>query len=168
MVVFLVGFMGSGKSTLGKKVASSLGFDFIDMDNDIISKERMTINEIFSKMGEAYFRKTENEIIRGYEDLENTIIATGGGAPCHNGNMDLMNMYGITIYLKLSPKAIFDRVKNARNKRPLLKDKSDEEILTFIENKLQEREEFYSKSKYIVDAINPQVSDITSLLFETC
>lgn len=160
--------MGSGKTTLGKKVASSIGFEFIDMDNIVTEKEGMSINKIFETKGEKYFRNTETEVLKSLSDLENTIISTGGGTPCFNKNIDYMNSSGITIYLKLPPDIIFSRVKKSRNKRPLLKDKTDEEVREFIKRKLEEREPFYSKSGYVVNAFNPQVADITTLLFETC
>jgi shikimate kinase len=168
MLVFLIGFMGSGKTTLGKKVANSIGFNFIDLDNDIIKKTGKSINEIFEEKGEEYFRNIENETLKSYLGLENTIVATGGGAPCYLNNLEIMNMNGITIYLKLPPKVIYTRVANAKNKRPLLRGKTDDEVMVFIQEKLNEREPYYSKARYVVDAFDPQVADVTSLLFETC
>ncbi len=156
-IIFLVGFMGSGKSHDGKLLSEELGLPFIDLDKWIEEKEGATISTIFSTKGEAYFRSREREAIKEvYQSIsdksKNTpgfsgfkgIVATGGGAPCFFDNMDWMNQHGVTIWLDLPVEIIVDRLKNEKSKRPLLADKNDDELKAFIAAKLNERSSFYA------------------------
>lgn len=146
--------MGCGKSTAGKKLAKKLGYKFIDVDNLIEEAQGITIAEIFETQGEDAFRKIEQEMLATTFELENVIIATGGGAPCFYNNMEAMNANGLTIYIEMSPKALISRLKGAIDERPLLKGKSDEELLSFISEKLEERNPFYTKAKTIVPGLS--------------
>ena len=102
-VVYIIGFMGCGKSTAGKKLASVLNWSFIDLDRKIEAHAGMTIPEIFSKHGESFFREVESEVLRSFQTLSEVVISTGGGTPCHGDNMDFMTETGLTLYLKMTP-----------------------------------------------------------------
>ena len=154
MKLFLVGFMGCGKTTFGKKLANKLAYTFIDLDKTIEASTGMSIPQYFTKFGEAAFREKESEIIKTTEFPENAIIATGGGSPCFFDNMDWMNANGTTVYISLSPKALASRLESATEDRPVLQGKKGEELEQFIASKLAEREPFYSKAKIIAEGIN--------------
>ena len=151
--IFLVGFMGCGKSTLAKKLAKKMDYAFIDLDAEIVAAIGMSIADYFSKFGEASFRDIEKDILKQQNKKSNVIIATGGGTPCYLTNMAWMNKNGLTVYLKLSPKALFSRLsqKSQIESRPLLKGKNDQELMEFISTKLEERESFYSQSTIIFE-----------------
>lgn len=162
--IYLVGFMGCGKSTLGKALARSMGWQFIDMDDLFEERHQMTISAYFEKFGEDGFRLAEHEILNNVSESKEVIIGTGGGAPCFFNNMDVMNQTGLSIYLKLSPEILYERLINARNTRPLVAEKSDAELLEFIKGKLNEREPFYNKSGLIVDAGRLSVEDYIQII----
>ena len=121
-IIYILGFMGSGKSTSGKKLASLLGWSFIDLDKRIEEHTGLTIPEIFSRYGETFFRNVETEILRSLKSHVNTVISTGGGTPCHDDNMDYMLETGLTIYLKLTPDQLKNRLSGSKGERPLIKD----------------------------------------------
>jgi shikimate kinase len=154
MNIFLIGFMGCGKTTLGSKLASKLNFTFIDLDKAIEETTEMTIAEYFEEYGELKFRELESDILQTAEFPENAVIATGGGAPCFYNNMDWMNENGITIYISMSPKALASRLKDGKDVRPLLKDLSEEEMVDFIADKLEARKPYYDKARYVMDGID--------------
>lgn len=155
--------MGCGKSFVGKYLAAQLNMQFIDIDQIIEHTEGVSIAQIFSEKGENFFRKVEHQTIKQYTSLQNFCIATGGGAPCFHDNMQMMNQHGITIYLKTIPQLILQRLQTAGEieKRPLLRGKTSDEILTFIQDKIQERSRFYEQAKIIVSQTN---NDIDTLL----
>ncbi|NSW94606.1 MAG: shikimate kinase [Bacteroidales bacterium] len=151
--IYLVGFMGSGKSTMGRKLAASLGWSFIDLDKRIEEETGMNIPDIFLYKGEDYFRATETRLLRSLENFEETIISTGGGTPCYHDNMDFMLRTGLTIYLKLTPAQLKSRLKRSADKRPLLRNVTEENLESYIQLKLAEREVWYNKAKIIVDGL---------------
>lgn len=160
-LIFLIGFMGCGKSTLGKKLAAKTGYSFIDLDDVIVQNINMSITEYFEAFGEDAFRAVEREELHKLGRLKNTIIATGGGAPCHLDNMDWMNLHGKTVYLKLSPRALLSRLSQKEiESRPLLKGKTNEELLEFIQSKLEERSHFYNRATLIFDALRSDTKDL--------
>jgi shikimate kinase len=150
--IFLVGFMGSGKSTVGRNLARALNWTFIDLDTYIQDKQGCSIPEIFERDGETAFRLLEKESLEEVELLDKVVVATGGGAPCYHNNMITMNNAGLTIYLKIIPKELQIRLLPARKTRPLIANKSDDELLEFIEEKLKEREPFYAQASVVADA----------------
>ena len=162
--IFLIGFMGSGKSTLGAQLARNLDYQFVDMDQLIEDTAEMSIPEIFDEHGEDVFRKWEHDILLELCQRENLVISTGGGVPCHSGNMDLMNSHGTTIYLKLSPAALLRRLVKSRTERPLIKGKSEPELLDFIKSKLEEREEFYLRARHVVEGLSTKAETLARLL----
>jgi shikimate kinase len=163
-IIYIIGFMGSGKSTAGKKLASLLNWTFIDLDKNIEEYTRKSIPEIFSQYGESYFRDLESHLLRNLETHSHTIISTGGGTPCHSDNMDFMLDTGITIYLKLTPGQLLSRLSESKGGRPLLKDLKPEELHSFIEKKLAERKGWYDKSELIVEGIDLDINNLLSLV----
>lgn len=150
--IFLIGFMGCGKSTVGRNLARSLNWKFIDLDTFIQDKEGCTVTEIFNREGEEVFRLHEKKALEEVAVMDNVVIATGGGAPCFHNNMEFMKQKGLTIYLKLSPKGLFERLLPARKSRPLIANKNDDELLSYIEQKLLERESYYNMASVVADA----------------
>lgn len=154
MKIFLIGFMGCGKSTLGKKLAQKLGYEFIDLDHQIEKSEGTTISEYFSTHGEAAFRKLENETLKGFDYPANAVVATGGGAPCFFDNMDWINENGLSVYIEMTAAGLAKRLEGGKDKRPVLKDLDETQMIEFIENKLKERNVFYKRAQLTVNGIN--------------
>lgn len=152
--VFLIGFMASGKSTLGKELAALLHSPFIDLDELIEKQEGVSINDLFSLKGEDYFREKEYACLKSLDQFSNAVIATGGGTPCFQDSIHWMNQHGLTIYLNVSPSILKYRLSLEKKLRPLIKEYNDEALLDYITFKLSEREKFYIQSKLTVDADN--------------
>lgn len=152
MLIYLIGFMGCGKSTHGKALAKQLAFDFVDMDEALQQSLSKPITDLFNEPnGEMTFRKLESEWLKKNAALlKNTVIATGGGAPCFFDNMEVMNKTGITVYLQLHPGSLFHRLAPGKLKRPLIAKFSDTELMDFIHTKLLEREYFYRQAHIMV------------------
>ncbi len=165
--VILIGFMGAGKSTLGKKIASRMGIPFIDSDLEIETHFQKSIGDIFTENGESFFRTLETEYIEALDLRDNFVLATGGGMPCFGRNMELLNSIGTTFYLNRSPKELVHRLYHSKTSRPLIAGLDEEELLPFIENRLALREEYYKKSSVILsrDEQTPDViENFTELL----
>ena len=150
--LILIGFMGSGKTTLGRALAKALGLTFIDLDNYIELRRCKSINRIFEESGEDGFRTIERNLLHEVCEFEDVIISAGGGTPCFFDNIDYMNSQGTTIYLQVPNERLFERLKIAKSRRPLLKDKNDEEIKAFIDEQLARREQFYLKADHTFTA----------------
>ena len=162
--IFLLGFMGSGKSTLGKKLAKKLEVSFFDLDNEIEKEAGITVFQIFEEKGEAYFRLLEQQILKQLIATDSVaVIALGGGTPCFYDNMKLVNEAGTSVYIKYNAGILCSRLINAKTARPLIQNKSEQELKTFIENSLSERERFYLQSKFIVEGNNIKVEDLLEL-----
>jgi len=153
MKIFLVGFMGCGKSTKAKQLANKLNCLVIDLDHEIVAKTGKTITAYFAEFGESGFRNYESQMLKTYNYPETCVVATGGGLPCFFDNMDWMNEHGETVYLQMEPAQLVSRLHN-RQKRPLIKDLDDDQLLEFIKIKLEERNPFYNKAKLIVNAFD--------------
>jgi shikimate kinase len=145
--VFLVGYMGVGKTTIGKLLSKELGVQFIDLDKYIESRYRKTVPDIFAEKGEEKFRMIEREMLREVATFQDVLISTGGGTPCFYDNMDLMNQHGVTVYIKASAKQLVSRLLASKGVRPVIQGKSPEELKDFVTNHLSMREEYYSKAK---------------------
>lgn len=158
--VVLVGFMGCGKSTLGKKLANRLNIPFIDSDAEIEQYYKKSIGDIFSEYGESHFREIEKSFIKTLKNKSEFVLATGGGMPCFGENMSLLNEIGTSFYLQRSPKELVNRLMNAKKKRPLLEGLTDEELTSFVETKLSMREEYYRKATFILDRTEQTVDFI--------
>jgi shikimate kinase len=147
--VYIIGFMGSGKTTAGKKLAGLLGWSFTDLDRKIEEHAGMTIPEIFSGFGENYFRLVESEMLRALEGVSGHVISTGGGTPCFSDNMDFMIATGLTIYLKLTPEQLQSRLSVSKDKRPLIHGLRGKELTDFINEKLEFREKWYNRAELV-------------------
>lgn len=146
--IILIGYMGAGKTTLGHALAKRLQLQFIDLDLYIEERYRKTIAQIFAEKGEEGFRLIEQRMLHEVAEFEDVIISTGGGTPCFFDNIDYMNSQGATVFLDVPVERLFIRLSIARNKRPLIKEKSDEELRTFIIEQLAKRTPYYSKATY--------------------
>jgi len=152
MKLFLIGYMGCGKSSLGRRLSKRLSMEFVDMDKAIEAEAGATIPEIFASEGEEAFRRREREMIARLGSGEgDRIIATGGGAPCREGNMEAINACGCSVYLKLPPSILSQRLCRHKEKRPLLTGKSDEEVAAFVARTLAEREAYYLRASISID-----------------
>lgn len=164
MRIFLLGFMGSGKSHWGRLWAAAHNFNFIDLDEELEKQEQKTVAAIFETRGEDYFRQKETILLRSLTAQSNSIVSCGGGTPCFFDNMAWMNKNGLTIFLEASTQFILKNIKNEKDKRPLIKDKDDAEILFFIEQKLKERQPYYSKAKIILQAEDLNIDSIKKVI----
>ena len=149
--IFLIGFMGSGKSHWGKIWAAKNGYSFYDLDTQIEKAYKMTIEEIFEKKSEEKFREMERLYLRKFESKKNYLLSCGGGTPCFFDNLNFMKLHGTVIYLKASAQYLLDRVMDETKKRPLLKEVNSSELLFFIQKKLKEREPVYLKADHILE-----------------
>ncbi len=165
--IFLIGFMGTGKTYWGKKWAQYEGLDFYDLDMIIEKQEGKSIADIFEKKGEAYFRQTEKACLRNFLNVERGIIACGGGAACFDDNMQWMNENGITICITASPAYILSRLEAGQHRRPLIKKFNQAELLFFIEQKLKEREPYYSQAKITLQATALEENSLQQLDLKT-
>jgi shikimate kinase len=164
MNIFLVGFMGCGKTTLAKKLSLRLAYKLIDLDLEIEKRIGKSVGAYFAEHGEDAFRKLESETLKSLQYDHNTIIATGGGTPCYYDNMDWMNINGHTIYIEMPPKALAKRLEKGKNKRPLIKNLDKQALESYIEQKLQERTGHYKKARSIVNGINTSADDLKLLI----
>lgn len=149
--IILIGYMGSGKTTIGRALSKELNIPFYDLDWYIGSRMRKTVKQIFDEKGENGFRKIEQSMLHEVAEFENVILSCGGGTPCFFDNMDYMNAQGETIYLKATPDVLYGHLKMGKSVRPLLLDKTPEEVSLFVRKQLQEREPFYTKAKHTLD-----------------
>lgn len=146
--IFLLGYMGCGKTTLGKPLAEALKLGFVDLDHYIEGRMCQTVGRLFAERGESAFRELERRLLHEVIEFENVVIATGGGTPCFFDNMELMNERGTTIFLDACPQTLFNRLSVARHKRPLLQNKNDEELRAAIVEGLERRMPFYSRAHH--------------------
>ena len=149
--IILIGYMGAGKTTIGKALSKELGVIFYDLDWYIENRMRKTVAQIFAERGEEGFRKIEYNMLHEVAEFEDVIISCGGGTPCFFDNMDYLNQQGQVVYLKAEPEVLYKHLLMGKVERPLIKGKSREELLTFICEQLERREPFYSKARYTLD-----------------
>ncbi|MCH3981823.1 MAG: shikimate kinase [Prevotella sp.] len=149
--IIILGYMGAGKTTIGKALSKEIDIPFYDLDWYIESRMRKTVKQIFDEKGEEGFRKIEHTMLHEVAEFENVIISCGGGTPCFFDNMDYMNQQGETIYLKATPEVLYGHLKMGKTVRPLLLNKTPEEVQVFIKEQLKAREPYYSKAKYTLD-----------------
>jgi len=156
----MIGFMGCGKTSAGKKISKKLNLGFIDLDEYIETKTDRTIEEIFEVDGEEVFRQIESNCLKELTNLDNLLIACGGGTPCYYNNMGIIVKSGFSIYLKMDPMSLANRLMNSKTVRPLIRGKTKPELISYITEKLLERERYYLKSNTIVPGLNPDINNI--------
>ena len=149
--IFLTGYMGAGKTTLGKALAQALDVPFIDLDWYIEERFHRSIPELFAERGEDGFRTVERNMLHEAGEFENVVMATGGGTPCFFDNMDYMNAQGHTVFLDVPVETLFRRLQGSTQQRPILHGKTDDELRTFIGRALAQRLPFYSRARYRFD-----------------
>ncbi|MFV0392624.1 MAG: shikimate kinase [Paludibacteraceae bacterium] len=160
MRVFLIGYMGSGKTTIGKVVAKRLGLGFVDMDAHIENREHKSVAQIFCELGEAKFRELERKCLHEVSEYDEVVISTGGGSPCYFDNMEVMNRQGISIYLNLSSEQLAKRLRTTNLlKRPILAQYKGKDLEKFISDTLEKREIFYGKAHLNVDGTDEEIAD---------
>jgi shikimate kinase len=160
----LIGYMGCGKSTLGRRLAKHTGLQFIDMDHYIEKRNCKTVPQIFAEEGENEFRKKERKALEELSVFTDVVIATGGGAPCFFDNMELMNRTGKTIYMNIHPKILATRLLKSKTERPLIKGKSKMELEQFIDETLKKRNEFYLKAQHQITKSDVDLNEVTEMV----
>ena len=162
--VFLIGYMGCGKTTLGEVLAQQLGYRFIDLDEFIEERQGMTVVEIFDEMGEERFRELEIEALREVASMTDVIVSCGGGTPCHGDNMALMNQAGTTVWLTTSPQRITARLllPEQKCKRPKINTLPNDDVLPLVEKELQARTPYYSQSQLQFDSTDIETAEATA------
>lgn len=172
MIIYLIGFMGCGKTTIGKLLAKTLGYNFTDTDTMIEEAEKQEISSIFETKGSHFFRNLESEILNTTQNMTNTVIATGGGLPCNTPNITFLRSHGLVIYLNASPKILYLRLYEKRLNRPLIKDIPEENLQSFIAHTLEERKIYYEQAHIHYTVLTPYiktkqvVKDLESLIAE--
>lgn len=149
--IILVGYMGSGKTTVGRQLALALGLSFYDLDWYIEMRYHRTVAQIFAERGEEGFREIERNMLHEVAEFENIVLSCGGGTPCFFDNMEYLNTLGETVYLKADPEILAMHLRMGKVERPLIKGKTDEELVQYIKDSLQAREPFYTQAKHTLD-----------------
>lgn len=162
--IYLVGYMGAGKTTAAKRIATRLGWDVADTDAMFEEKYRISIHDFFHKYDEPLFRKLESEILKSTENMENTVISTGGGLACHCDNMEWMNRHGLTVFMRISPEAAADRILHSKRKRPLTDNKNEVELAEYIRQHYAERLPFYEQAKITVKSEDFDLDSFMNLI----
>lgn len=160
MRIYLIGYMGSGKTTLGRELSASLDISFLDLDKYLEKKFFKSIPQIFEQEGESGFRLKEQHCLQEVSEFEDVVIATGGGAPCFFDNMEVMNRTGYCVFLDVPPEELADRLVHAKIERPLIKGKSPEELVSFIEGMMEKRRPYYEQAEYIITGSNITAKEI--------
>ena len=164
MRIYLIGYMGCGKTTLGRKLAATLNLTFIDLDTFLEEKYFQTIPQIFQEEGEAEFRRKERNVLHEVSTFDDVIVATGGGAPCFFDNMEVMNNTGFCIFLDVDTDSLVSRLINAKTERPIIKGKSPDELHHFIDEMMLKRRPFYEKARYILKGSEIKPDQVIELL----
>lgn len=156
--------MGSGKSYWAQRLADESNIDWMDLDAEIEKETSLTIKEIFETEGEAYFRNKERDALHNLSAYQNIIVATGGGTPCFHNNMQWMNEHGSTVWIDEPVEVLVERLKPEKAHRPLIRNLSDEELKSFLSNKLKEREPFYSQARFRFSSNDLTIEELLELL----
>ncbi len=158
--------MGAGKTTAGRKLAARFGYRFVDLDKIIEEEEGVTVRQLFDTHGEEYFRQRESSLLKTLSLQDNLVISTGGGTPCFYDNMEMMKSRGITVYIRMSPEALFHRLKMSRSGRPLIRTKSGNELLDYIRHTLHFREPYYLKAHIVTEGKDLDLADLSSRILD--
>ncbi len=166
MRVYLLGYMGSGKTTVGRKLATKAGYSFLDLDTEIEKYKGKRITDIFNEESEVAFREAEKTCLHKTLSSDNVIVSTGGGTACFFDNINWMNEHGITIYLRMTAGSLYHRLGPGKHKRPLLKNLNDIDLMEFIMKQLPEREHYYLQSKHIISGQSVKPEDLLKFIQE--
>lgn len=166
MKIFLLGYMGSGKSTIGKRLSERLKMNFVDFDSYIEEETGRSIAEIFENDGEEQFRQLEHDYLKKIIDMDNIVIALGGGTPCYHNNIELINKNGISVFISVSAEKLAQRLLKVKNKRPLIRNLNKKELRPFIEANLEERLPIYQKAHYIISTESYDEKQITEYIMK--
>ena len=158
--IYLVGYMGAGKTTAARRLANRLGWDVADTDDLFEAKYHISVCDFFHKYDEPLYRKLESEVLKATESLENVVISTGGGTACYFDNMEWMNQHGLTIFMRISTEAVVNRLMNAKRKRPLAEGKSEEELTAFVSQHYASRIPFYEQARLTAKSENLDLDDL--------
>lgn len=162
--IYLVGYMGAGKTTAARRLANRLGWEVADTDALFEEKYKISVDDFFQKYDEPLYRKLESEVLKSTENLQNTVISTGGGTACYFDNMEWMNQHGLTVFMRISPEAAVDRVLHSRHKRPLARGKSETELMEFVSEHYASRMPFYEQAKITVKSENLEIEHLMKLI----
>lgn len=162
--IYLVGYMGAGKTTTARRLANQLGWEVADTDDLFEEKYKISVCDFFHKYDEALYRKLESEVLKETESLENVVISTGGGTACYFDNMEWMNQKGLTVFLHISEKAVVDRLLHAKRKRPLSIGKSEEELTEFVAQHYTSRLPFYEQAKITVKSEDLDLDNLLEMI----
>jgi len=166
--IFLVGYMGAGKTTFGKALAKRLDLTFIDTDAYIENRFHRSINDIFATAGEEKFRDIEHKLLEEVAEIEDVVISTGGGLPCFHNNMTYMNDKGLTVFLDAPVEALSERLESAKSTRPVLQNRKGDELKLFISDNLNRRRPFYEQATIHIDTsifdINKMIDNILEMI----
>lgn len=164
--IILLGYMGCGKSTIAEKLSRLIQIPFVDLDTAIETKANMTINQIFESFGEVFFRKLEHDVfVELLNSPENQIIGLGGGTPCYANNHELLKGEGITsIYLKASVETLFARLVHNKSKRPIVANKTEDELKEFIAKHLFDRSYYYNQAEYKISVDNQTIDETVAAI----
>lgn len=166
MRIYLIGFMTAGKTTLGRAYAEAKGWAFVDIDEALVEREGKTIAEIFAEDGEEHFRLVERETLEATANQyrEKVIFATGGGLPCFYDNVERLNQLGRTVYLALPPEELLRRIRKDRADRPLVRDKTPEELEDFVNDLLAERQQYYQQAQHTLTQSEQTIEELKAIL----
>lgn len=166
MKIYLIGYMGSGKSTLGQELAKALGISWLDLDDEFELRYKVSIPAFFEKYGEIIFRELEHKVLTNISLIPDLVVSTGGGAPCYHDNIKLMNQTGITIYLHALPELLISRIEFSARKRPLFQQMKGEDFFQKITMHLQNRKPFYTQANITIEAKNPDIEDLKKKILD--
>ena len=162
--IYIVGYMGAGKTTAAKRLANRLGWEVADTDALFEEKYKISVCDFFNKYDEPLYRKLESEVLKETENLENVVVSTGGGTACYFDNIDWMNQHGLTVFLRISEKAVVNRLLHAKRKRPLAEGKSETELTAFVNQHYSSRLPFYEQAKITVKAEDLDLDNLIQLI----
>lgn len=164
MKIYIVGYMYCGKSSIGKRLARRLGYDFMDLDAEFERRFKLSIPDFFERYDETAFRKLEHDVLLSTKDVDNCVISTGGGTPCHHNNMNFIKENGISVYLEADTDLILSRRANSKKRRPVLEAMPANEVKTFVDEQLAARKPFYSMADIRCDARDVSIDDMVNTL----
>lgn len=162
--IYLIGYMGCGKSSAMKHLANKMSWKAYDLDKLFEERYKISVQDFFHKYDEAAFRKLESQLLKETVSFNNAVIATGGGTPCFYDNMEWMNANGTTVFLKVAPMTAVHRLMQSKKKRPLIAGKSEQEVIDFVSQHYGDRMKFYEKAHITVKGENLDVEEVIGRL----